>query len=445
MKRNPMFLCAAVLTVVVFVVMSGCLREHPELPEMPDSPVLDVSSPSARPDLAPGESNWIEPSDLTLASLSTTDLNSQSASDVVDALLGAGPNAPIVSNITYTGANIACGTFTGGTGIIGFESGVILSSGNIASVPGPNVSDGITTVNGTPGDADLDNLIPGFSTNDAAVLEFDFECEVLLVISFSYVFTSDEYNEFVNTSFNDVFGFFVNGVNIALLPDLVTPVSINNLNCNNPYNPPTGANCALFINNDLSDGGGAIDTEMDGLTVVLTATAAVNPGVNHIKLAIADAGDFVLDSNVFIKGESFVCAPPEPTTFFDVKPTSCPNPFNDKSKGVMPTAILGTEDFDVTEIDQSSILLNGVIAPIRSKIQDVATPFEGELCGCTEEGPDGILDLTLKFKTQEVAAILGPGEIQLLTISGTLLDGTPFEASDCIVRRGGKEPTEFTE
>jgi LPXTG-motif cell wall-anchored protein len=49
---------------------------------------------------------------------------------------------------------------------------------------------------------------------------------------------------------------------------------------------------------------------MDGMTVVLWATAQVNPGVNHIKLAIADAGDYVLDSDVFIKGESFVCAPP---------------------------------------------------------------------------------------------------------------------------------------
>ena len=59
---------------------------------------------------------------------------------------------------------------------------------------GPNVSDGITTGWGTPGDADLDARIPGFTTNDACVLEFDFECEKLQIISFQYVFTSDEYN-----------------------------------------------------------------------------------------------------------------------------------------------------------------------------------------------------------------------------------------------------------
>ena len=71
----------------------------------------------------------------------------------------------------------------------------------------------VTANDGLGGDSDLDNLLgPGFSTEDAAVLEFDFECPVLqdTVISFQYVFTSDEYNEFVNDIFNDVFGFFLN-------------------------------------------------------------------------------------------------------------------------------------------------------------------------------------------------------------------------------------------
>ncbi|MFQ6009146.1 MAG: choice-of-anchor L domain-containing protein, partial [Candidatus Zixiibacteriota bacterium] len=197
--------------------------------------------------------------------------------------------------------------------IIGFEKGIILSSGSIDSVVGPNTSDNITTVNDMQGDADLDNLIPGYETNDAAVLEFDFECEQIQFISFQYVFASDGYNEYVNSEYNDVFGFFLNGVNIALLPDKVTPVSINNVNCGNPDNPEDTigpSNCELYRNNDLDNGGGSINTEMDGLTVVLTATSQVNPGVNHIKLAIADAGDGIYDSDVLIKGESFVCAEP---------------------------------------------------------------------------------------------------------------------------------------
>jgi hypothetical protein len=266
--------------------------------------------PPTRPDLGGERTNWSPPPPSP--GIATTDLNSLTLSDVVEAMIGSGPDAPIISNVTYTGANISAGTFTGGTGIIGFENGIILSSGNIASVVGPNSLDDVTTDNSLPGDPDLDGLIPGYQTYDATVLEFDFECPTLQVISFQYVFASDEYNEYVNSPFNDVFGFFLNGVNIALLPDHVTPVAINNVNCNNPYNPPTGANCGLYINNDLSDGGGGIDTEMDGMTVVLTATASVNPGVNHIRLAIADAGDHILDSDVLIKGESFLCAPPPP-------------------------------------------------------------------------------------------------------------------------------------
>ena len=92
-------------------------------------------------------------------------------------------------------------------------------------------------------------------------------------------------------------------MNIAVIPETTIPVTINNLNCGNPY-LSDDKYCSLFNNNEgLTD----FDTEMDGFTVVLTATTAVNPGLNHIKLAIADAGDSSLDSNVLIKGESFVC------------------------------------------------------------------------------------------------------------------------------------------
>ncbi len=270
-----------------------------------------AQAPPTRPDIGPGQSNWKAPA-LPTGGIQTIDLNTLGTPDaLVQALIGSGPDAPIIHSVTYTGVNIAAGTFSGGTGIIGFEDGIILSTGNIASVVGPNQLDNTTTDNGQPGDPDLDNLIPGYQTFDATVLEFDFECQNLQVISFQYVFASEEYNEYVNSPYNNVFGFFLNGVNIALLPDGVTPVAINNVNCGNPYSWPNGGvNCNLYRNNDLDDEGGAINTEMDGLTVVLTATSQVNPGVNHIKLAIADAGDAVLDSDVFIKGESFVCRPP---------------------------------------------------------------------------------------------------------------------------------------
>ena len=120
------------------------------------------------------------------------------------------------------------------------------------------------------------------------------------------MFASDEYNEFVLQGFNDVFGFYVNGMNCAEVPDTDVPVSIDTINGGNPFGNENASHPGLYRNNDLDDGGGSIDTEMDGLTVVLTCTAAVTPGVaNTAKLAIADVGDFALDSAVFLEAGSF--------------------------------------------------------------------------------------------------------------------------------------------
>jgi hypothetical protein len=123
----------------------------------------------------------------------------------------------------------------------------------------------------------------------------------------------------------------------------------------------------------------------------------------------------------------------------DIKPQSCPNPLNVKSKGVLPVAILGTDDFDVMDIDPASILLEGLlegIEPIRWSHEDVAKPFEGELRGCNELGPDDLMDLTLKFRTQEVVGAIGEvndGQERVLTIRGNLFDGTEFEGADCVI------------
>lgn len=303
-RRVP-FLTRAWVHPIAIVILSVCV-----IP-----PSAQSEPPPDRPQVLPGNNNWI-PRGTAAAGLSTQNLNSGlTPAALVTALLGPGVT---VSNVTFTGTNVAAGTFAGGTGIIGFESGIILSSGSIGFVPGPNTQDSTSGVNLGFGDADLAGLIPGYTVYDACVLEFDFQCTGPQIIQFQYVFASEEYNEWVNTSFNDVFGFFLNGVNIALIPgSFGTPVSINNLNCDNPYNPPLGGFCNLFINNrcaDIPPGQfpcvGVRDTEMDGLTVVLTATGTLMPGVNHIKLAIADAGDQVLDSNVFIQGQSFVCGTP---------------------------------------------------------------------------------------------------------------------------------------
>ena len=240
-----------------------------------------------------------------LTAIMVSDLTTQTPTQLVQRIIG---NDTPFSNVSYTGAQIASGSFSGGTGILGFEDGVLLTSGSVQNVAGPNVADNITTDNSLPGDADLD-MITGGGTQDASVLEFDF-VPTANTVTFQYVFASDEYNEFANTPFNDVFAFFLNGSNVALLPGTTTPVAINTVNGGNPFGF-NAQNPQFYRNNDLDDGGGSINTEMDGLTVVLTVTATVNPNVNnHIKLAIADVSDGSYDSAVFIRSNSFIITPP---------------------------------------------------------------------------------------------------------------------------------------
>ncbi len=155
--------------------------------------------------------------------------------------------------------------------------------------------------------------------------------------------------------------------------------------------------------------------------------------------------------------------PGEPGTYIlpniivalDIKPGSCPNPLNPKSKGVLPVAILGTEDFDVTMLDPASVRLEEVVAPLRWSLEDVATPFEPfigkeDADDCTTGGPDGFMDLTLKFDTQEVVSALGDvedGDVLVLAVTGNLKEefgGTPIQGEDVvIIRNKGKAAPAF--
>ncbi len=140
-------------------------------------------------------------------------------------------------------------------------------------------------------------------------------------------------------------------------------------------------------------------------------------------------------------------APPPPAIniFVDIKPGSCPNPIELKSKGVLPVAICGTEDFDVTTIDPETICLNRIgyedicISPLRWSYEDVATPFIGEECECHDLNGDGHLDLTLKFKKQEIINDLvledEMGNTIPLILTGNLkeeFDGLIIKGQDCV-------------
>jgi hypothetical protein len=137
----------------------------------------------------------------------------------------------------------------------------------------------------------------------------------------------------------------------------------------------------------------------------------------------------------------------EPQIQLDIKPGSCPNVIDTRSRGTIRMSILGTPDFDVSAVDVDSLVLfraddNGsLIAPTSVVLQDTGTPFDGELCGCHRLGGDGIEDLTLKFNNLSVVNALHlntvpPGATIRLVVYGALTDGCEFTAEDCMFRSG---------
>jgi len=131
-------------------------------------------------------------------------------------------------------------------------SGIILSTGNLNQFSDPQATFNSTDL-GLAGDPDLNALVAPVLTDDAIVLEFDFRCASDSV-EFEFLFSSEEYNEYANSTFTDVFGFFVTGpgfapnTNVALIPGTTTPISINTINNGNAAGTSTGPclNCAIM-------------------------------------------------------------------------------------------------------------------------------------------------------------------------------------------------------
>ena len=227
------------------------------------------------------------------------------ASDLVNTIID--PATVTVSNISFTGTLDAVGIFSDGLSSgLGIDRGIILTTGSAAGAVGPNDEEDYSVNNGLSGDSDLNILVDPYVTYDATVLEFDFET-VTYNLYFNFVFASEEYEEYVGSEFNDVFAFYVDGINIALVPGTSDPITVNTIN--------QGTNSAYFVSN-LS---GTYDIQYDGFTKVLVASLlGLSPGTHHMKIAIADTSDHIYDSAVFIEAGTFSGNPsnpvPEPAT-----------------------------------------------------------------------------------------------------------------------------------
>ncbi len=230
-----------------------------------------------------------------------------------------------ISNVSAPAGGNSIGQFFGGQGSINVETGIMLVNGDINQAVGPNNSTGTSsTTAANLSDPDIE-AISGSVSRDASILEFDFVPDQDS-IKFDYVFASEEYCEYVG-GFNDAFGFFLSGPgingpytdgaeNIAILPDNVTPVSINTVNF--------GLNGQYYESNAVPPGTqGDPDCdpnptgkfnqfiEYDGFTTVLEAKAAVQAcETYHIKIVVADALDQIFDSAVFLGSNSFISGDP---------------------------------------------------------------------------------------------------------------------------------------
>ncbi len=216
-------------------------------------------------------------------------------------------------------------------GQLKIAGGIILAAGKVEDADLRNVPNAhASTAMCSGADPDL-AILGGGDSKDRAVLEFDFIPQTDN-LSFRYVFASEEFDDFCSGGVNDSFGFFLSSsdisggmgytndaVNIALLPNSLSPVTINNI-CSKDYHVLTGD--YSWWNGDGKEvppyvkGNGTIFT-YDRFTKVFTASYSVNCGQTyHIKIAISDIQDMIFDSGIFLEQNSFSSTSTTPSTTF---------------------------------------------------------------------------------------------------------------------------------
>ena len=254
--------------------------------------------------------------------------------NTADALVNILVNGVPFSNATLSGFDCSAGYFDGSNTNLDMDAGVVMCTGGLDML----LPNGIDQTQATGSDPDLVTQLELVNSaftnvNNVVVLEFDFEPNSDQ-IAFQYVFSSEEYPDFTCSNYNDIFGFFLSGpgingpftdnaINIALIPDpnnpgnyTNTPVLINALNSGvatsgdeEPCDAidPNWQDYSVFFTDNTP-----LETiNMPGFTVPLTALANVIPcETYHIKLAIANVSDQLLQSSVFLLENSFSSTSP---------------------------------------------------------------------------------------------------------------------------------------
>ncbi|SFU37110.1 gliding motility-associated C-terminal domain-containing protein [Pustulibacterium marinum] len=242
----------------------------------------------------------------------TTDANSYTPQELIEDIL---INSSCIENINVTnavsgdfGASMKSYGYFNATGTdFPFESGIVMSTGRLDNVPGPNNSLSDDDAANWGSDADLNSILDINNTTNATVLEFDFTPNAN-TIKFNYIFASEEYQEGNSNTciYSDVFAFLIkpeNGdyTNIAVVPGTNTPVQVTTVH------PEIPGGCSAENENYFgSFNNNNVPINFNGQTAVLTAEATVTPNTTyHIKLVIADEQNYRYDSAVFLEAESF--------------------------------------------------------------------------------------------------------------------------------------------
>jgi len=217
----------------------------------------------------------------------------------------------IVTNVIggdFNNSDQSYGAFDASGTTFPFLSGIVLSTGRLTNVPGPNTTLSDDDAPNWDGDTDLEIILNESNTTNATLLEFDFTA-IASQISFKYIFASEEYQENdPNTcQYSDLFGFLIRPINdqqytnIALVPNTQTPVKVTTVHPEIP-NGCDAENEIYFesFNGDVSP------INFNGQTKVLLAIASTVPNERyHVKLVIADEQNFRYDSAVFLEAGSF--------------------------------------------------------------------------------------------------------------------------------------------
>lgn len=230
---------------------------------------------------------------------------------VEDLLINSGciQNIQVTNTVggNFSGTDESYGYFNANGSTFPFAEGIVLSTGRLSNVPGPNNSLSDDDAPGWIGDTDLEIALNVSNTTNATILEFDFIPNADNV-RFRYLFASEEYQEGdPNTCrFSDAFAFLIRPVggdytNIALVPGTQTPVLVTTVHPEIPGGCPA-------INETYFGSFNGVDVPINfnGQTTILTAESPVIPNQPyHIKLVIADEENFRFDSAVFLEANSF--------------------------------------------------------------------------------------------------------------------------------------------